>query len=161
MYAAREGAIEAVRVLADLGADLNAAAVPETDVSEKDMKAAAGGVGTTALVFAIINTHYDLAATLLDKGADPNVVDLAGMGPLYAAVDMNSMQWVQGRPAPIFTDNLDGPGMVKQLLRHKADPNARLKGRPLKRHHDAGSTLNFGAGTTPLMRRPDQRRGGR
>ena len=65
--------------------------------------AAADGVGTTALVFAIINVHYDLAAMLLEQGADPNVVDLAGMGPLYAAVDMNSLQWVQGRPAPILT----------------------------------------------------------
>ena len=74
------------------------------------------------------------------------------MGPLYAAVDMNSLQWVQGRPAPILTDTLDGAGMVRQLLQHKADPNARLKARPLKRHHDAGSTLNFGEGTTPLMR---------
>src|SRR5262249_8072128 len=33
-----------------------------------------------------------------------------------------------------------------------ANPNARLKRSPLKRHHDAGTTLNFGEGTTPLMR---------
>jgi ankyrin repeat protein len=152
MYAAREGAIDAARALAELGANLNLTAVPETDINEKDLKAAAAGVGTTALVFAIINVHYDLASMLLDKGADPNVVDLAGMGPLYAAVDMNSLQWVQGRPAPILTDTLDGTAIVKQLLQHKADPNARLTARPLKRHHDAGSTLNFGEGTTPLMR---------
>ena len=152
MFAAREGAIDAARALAELGANLNLTAVPETDVNEKDLRAAASGTGTSALVFAIINVHYDLAAMLLDKGADPNVVDLAGMGPLYAAVDMNSLQWVQGRPAPILTDALDGAGMVAQLLRHKADPNARLKARPLKRHHDAGSTLNFGEGTTPLIR---------
>jgi ankyrin repeat protein len=74
------------------------------------------------------------------------------MGPLYAAVDMNSLQWVQGRPAPILTDTLDGVALIARLLQHKADPNARLKARPLKRHHDAGSTLNFGEGTTPLMR---------
>ena len=152
MYAARDGAIDAARALAELGAGLNLTAVPETDISVKDVKAAADGVGTTALVFAIINVHYDLAAMLLDKGADPNIVDVAGMGALYAAVDMNSLQWVQGRPAPILTDTLDGVGMVRQLLQHRADPNARLKARPLKRHHDAGSTLNFGEGTTPLMR---------
>ena len=152
MYAAREGAIDAARALSELGAQLNLTAVPETDIGVKEMKAAADGVGTTALVLAIINVHYDLASMLLDKGADPNVVDLAGMGALYAAVDMNSLQWVQGRPAPILTDTLDGAGMVEQLLRHHANPNARLKARPLKRHHDAGSTLNFGEGTTPLMR---------
>jgi ankyrin repeat protein len=104
------------------------------------------------MVFAIINSHYDLASMLLDKGADPNVLDGSGMGALYAAVDMNSLQWVQGRPAPILRDRFDAVDLVARLLQKRADPNARLKTRPLKRHHDAGSTLNFGEGTTPLMR---------
>ena len=55
MYAARQNSSEAVRVLADAKADLN--------LTDPD--------GTTALVFAIINAHFDLAAMLLDKGADP------------------------------------------------------------------------------------------
>ncbi|HET9024742.1 MAG TPA: ankyrin repeat domain-containing protein [Burkholderiaceae bacterium] len=154
MFAARQGAIEAARALADLGANLNLAALPQTDVPLKpeEMKSAENGVGTTALVFAIINVHYDLAAVLLEKGANPNVLDLAGMGALYAATDMNSLQWVQGRPAPILTDKLDGVDLVRLLLQKGADPDARLKTRPLKRHHDAGSTMNFGEGTTPLMR---------
>ena len=154
MFAARQGAIDAARTLAELGANLNLAALPQTDVPLKadDMGSADRGIGTTALVFAIINVHYDLAAVLLEKGADPNVVDLAGMGALYAAVDMNSLQWVQGRPAPILADRLDGVDLVRLLLQKGADPNARLKTRPLKRHHDAGSTMNFGEGTTPLMR---------
>jgi len=154
MFAARQGSIDAARALADLHADLNATALPQTDVPLKpeEIKAGLNGVGTTALVEAIINVHYDLAAMLLDKGADPNVVDGSGMGALYAAVDMNSLQWVQGRPAPILTDGLDGSDLVKILLAKGANPNARLKSKPLKRHHDAGSTLNFGEGTTPLIR---------
>ena len=154
MFAARQGAIDAARALADLGANLNLAALPQTDIPLKpeEMRSADNGVGTSALVFAIINVHYDLAAVLLEKGANPNVLDLAGMGALYAAADMNSLQWVQGRPAPILTDRLDGVDIVRLLLQKGADPNARLKTRPLKRHHDAGSTLNFGEGTTPLMR---------
>ena len=76
----------------------------------------------------------------------------AKMGALYAAADMNSLQWVQGRPAPILTDTLDGVDIVRLLLQKGADPDARLRTRPLKRHHDAGSTLNLGEGTTPLMR---------
>jgi uncharacterized protein len=154
MFAAREGAIDAARTLAELGANLNVAALPQTDIPLKpeEFKAAEQGIGTTALVFAIINSHYDLAAVLLEKGADPNVVDVAGMGPLYAAVDMNSLQWVQGRPAPILTDKLDAVDVVKLLLDRGASPNARLKRAPLKRHHDAGTTLNLGQGTTPLMR---------
>ena len=154
MFAARQGAIDAARALADLGANLNLAALPQTDVPLKpeEMRSADNGVGTSALVFAIINVHYDLAAVLLEKGANPNVLDLAGMGALYAAADMNSLQWVQGRPAPILNDKLDGVDIVRLLLQKGADPNARLKTRPLKRHHDAGSTLNLGEGTTPLMR---------
>jgi ankyrin repeat protein len=155
MFAAREGAIDAATALADLGADLNATALPQTDVPLKADDIAAAGqsdIGTTAMVFAIINSHYDLASMLLDKGADPNVLDGSGMGALYAAVDMNSLQWVQGRPAPILRDRFDAVDLVARLLQKRADPNARLKTRPLKRHHDAGSTLNFGEGTTPLMR---------
>jgi ankyrin repeat protein len=154
MYAARQGSFEAAEALATLGADLNAAALPQTDVPLRgeELRAAENGIGTTALVEAIINVHYDLAAMLLDKGADPNVADGSGMAALYAAVDMNSLQWVQGRPAPILSDRLDGVDLVKKLLEKGANPNARLKSKPLKRHHDAGSTMNFGEGTTPLMR---------
>ena len=154
LFAARQGAIDAARVLADLKVNLNATALPQTDVPLKpeEIKAGLNGVGTTALVEAIINVHYDLAAMLLEKGADPNIVDGSGMGALYAAVDMNSLQWVQGRPAPILTDRLDGSDLVKLLLEKGANPNARLKSKPLKRHHDAGSTLNFGEGTTALIR---------
>jgi ankyrin repeat protein len=154
MFAARQGSIEAARALADASADLDAAALPQTDVPLKaeDLKGAEQGIGTTALVFAIINSHFDLAAMLLEKGADPNRTDIAGMGALYAAVDMNSLQWTQGRPAPIFTDRLDAIDLVELLLKKGANPNARLKRGPLKRHHDAGTTLNLGEGTTPLIR---------
>lgn len=152
MFAAREGALAAAAALADLGADLDAVAVPQTDVPSSALESLAEGVGTTALVYAIINVHFDLAAMLLEKGADPNVADLAGMAALYAAVDMNSLQWVQGRPAPILSDRLDGVDLVALLLEKGANPDAQLTGRPLKRHHDAGSTMNFSEGTTPLMR---------
>ena len=154
MFAARDGATAAATALAELGANLNDVALPETDIPLKgdDLTSADRGIGTSALVFAIINSHFDLAAMLLDKGADPNVADVSGMAALYAAVDMNSIQWTQGRPAPIFTDRLDAVDVVKKLLEKGANPNARLKRPPLKRHHDAGTTLNFGEGATPLMR---------
>ena len=59
MFAAREGAIDAARALADLGADLNATALPQTDVPLKPEEIAAAqakNIGTSALVFAIINS---------------------------------------------------------------------------------------------------------
>jgi ankyrin repeat protein len=153
MFAARDGALDGTRALVELGANLDLTALPQTDVAlvpaELDR---ARGVGTTALVLAIINAHYDVAAMLLDGGADPNIADLTGMAALYAAVDMNSLQWTQGRPAPIETDRLDALGLIGKLLAHGADPNARLKTAPLKRHHDAGTTLSFREGATPLIR---------
>ncbi len=154
MFAARHGALEAARALADLGSDLDAVALPQTDIplTAEQRLAAENGVGTTALVFAIINVHYDLAAMLIEKGANLHVEDVAGMTALYAATDMNTLQWVQGRPAPVLTDRLDAVDIVRLLLERGADPNVQLKARPLRRHHDAGSTLNFGEGATPLMR---------
>jgi len=154
MYAARQGSLDAARALVDLHADVNAVALPQTDVPLKpeDRDAFAHGVGTTAMVYAIINVHYDLAAMLLEHGADPNISDIAGMGALYAAVDMASLQWTQGRPAPILLDRVDGADLVTLILAKGANPNARLTRAPLKRHHDAGTTLNFGPGATPLMR---------
>jgi hypothetical protein len=38
--------------------------------------------GVTALILAVINAHYDVAALLIERGADPNVADSTGMTPL-------------------------------------------------------------------------------
>jgi len=135
MYASRQGAIAAARALAESGADLNA-----TDPA-----------GASALVLAIINSHYDLAAMLLEKGADPNVADQAGMTPLYAAVDMHTEGWRQGRPAVKPSGDLDSVDVVKALLARGANPNLALKAPTLQRVHSKGDAA-LGAGTTPLMR---------
>jgi ankyrin repeat protein len=108
--------------------------------------------GATALVIAIINANYEFAALLIDAGADANVVDNeAGMGPLYAAVDMHRLAVGHGRPNPRLAGTMDAVDIVKMLLAHKADPNARLKAPLLQRHHTAGDG-SLGAGATPLMR---------
>jgi ankyrin repeat protein len=153
MYAARDGSLEAARTLVELGASLNTVALPQTDVVlTPEVRKAADSVGTTALVYAIINAHFDLAAMLVDAGADPNVADTSGMAALYAAVEMSTLQWVQSRPAPIWRDTLDAAALAKKLLARGADPNAKLKSAPIKISLDPGATLNFNRGTTPLMR---------
>jgi ankyrin repeat protein len=107
--------------------------------------------GTTALVFAIINAHYDSAAVLIEKGADPNIGDLSGMAALYATVDIHTLRWTFGRPAPFITDTRTAVDVARMLLEHGADPNARLKRATLARHHDAGDR-QLNSGSTPLMR---------
>jgi ankyrin repeat protein len=135
MYAARQNAIDAVRALADAKADLNAA---DPDRS-------------TALLIAVINANYDLADVLLERGADPNLGDSTGMTPVYAAVDLNTFPDTPGRPAPKPAGAIDHAGMVRTLLRHGANPNARLTAPILVRVHDRGDGT-LGAGATPLMR---------
>ena len=155
MYAAREGAIDAARALVDLKADVNLVALPQTTdvaLTSEIRQGIDKHVGTTALVYAIINAHFDLAAMLVEHGADPNIADHTGMAALYAAVEWNTLQWVQSRPAPIWRDRLDGAGLVQVLLKRGANPDARLTLTPPKISLDPGATLNFGAGATPLMR---------
>lgn len=135
MYAARQNALEAVDALAAAGANLN--------LVDPD--------GTTALVIAIINAHYELAALLLDHGADPDLGDTSGMAALYAAVDMNTFTETPGRPAPLPAGEMDAVDMVRTLLAHGANPNARLSSPILVRVHDRGDR-NLGEGATPLMR---------
>src|SRR5262249_41765128 len=82
MYAGRQGQINAMTALAEVGANLN-----EVDPE-----------GSTALVIAIINAHYEAASRLAEKGADPNIGDAAGMAALYAAVDMAHPASLTNRP---------------------------------------------------------------
>jgi ankyrin repeat protein len=135
MYAARQGATDAVRVLADAGADLGAA--------DPD--------GNTALLLAIVNGHYDLAQALIEAGAEVNQADARGMAPLYAAVDRHTPVWVFGRPTRPSPNRLDSLAIVTALLAGGANPNAALTGKVLPRYmRDQDDVL--GAGTTPLMR---------
>jgi ankyrin repeat protein len=136
MYAARDGAIDAVRALADSGADLN--------LVDPD--------GTTALTLAIINGHFDTAVALLEKGADPNVADKNGMTPLYAAVDMHTIQTVWGRPMPLLEDATDPAGMVQALLEHGANPDVPLLRPIIGRHTRNTGDPSLSEGTTALAR---------
>jgi len=135
MYAARQDAKDAVRALAESGADLNA--------QDAD--------GTTALQFAIINQHYDMAAILLEKGANPNVADNTGMTSVYAAVDMRDFRSDIGRPPRQSLDKLGALDVLRLGLKHGGNPNAQLRKPVLGRHHGFGDA-SLGEGATALMR---------
>ncbi len=135
MLAARQGSLEAARALAAGGARLN--------LTDPD--------GMSALVIAIINGHNEVASALLEAGADPNVADSVGMAALYAAVDMHTQDPMTNRPATRISGDVDGVELVKRVLAHGADVNARLKAPLLQRQHNGGDP-NLGDGATPLMR---------
>jgi ankyrin repeat protein len=135
MYAARQDAREAIGALVTAAANLNGV--------DPD--------GTSALTLAIINAHYEAASMLLDAGADPNLADARGMTPMYAAVDMNTLDETPGRPAPKIASSLDSLAMIERLLARGANANAALKATIFERLHNNADPV-LGEGATPLMR---------
>ncbi len=110
-FAAREGHLDAVRALVAGGANVNLVS---------------GGEKTSPLVEAIINGHIDLAAFLLERGADPNLANIDGLTALYATIDM---RWRHNTwyPQPTIeeetTPYLD---LMSALLDRGANVNARV-----------------------------------
>lgn len=135
LFAARQGDLESGQTLLQAGADVNQ--------GDPD--------GSTPLIEAIINFHFDFAAFLLDHGADPNASDGKGRSPLYAAVDMYSLD-TSTRPSPRPPDKLDALDIVKALLAHGANPNAQLISVIRPRGVLDGADSTMGAGATPFLR---------
>jgi ankyrin repeat protein len=134
-YAARQGALDAVRALASApGIDLN--------LTDPD--------GVSALLYATLNGHYDTAAYLLEQGANPNVADHYGRTLLYATIDMSRLE-PEPRP-PARTDDAVTPLDLARLALDKgADPNASITGKIPSRC--ANGCYTAGAeGATPLWR---------
>jgi len=135
MYAARQGSLEAARVLVDAGAD--------KDARDPDL--------STPAIIATINGHYDVAGMLVERGADPNLSDTSGMAVLYGAVDMNMPAEIYGRPNRKSTSTISALDLVRVALAHGADVNAQLRTATVQRAHTPGDGL-LGAGATPLLR---------
>lgn len=91
-FAARQGHIGVIDALLANGADVNAPMVNSGGGGRTPRK------GTSALILAIENGHFDLATRLLECGADPN--DLrSGTAPLHV------LSWVR---KPVRGDGIDG-----------------------------------------------------
>jgi uncharacterized protein len=112
LFAVRQGNTAAALALLESGAKVN-------QVSEGDH--------TSPLLMATINGHFDLAKTLLARGADPKLASDAGATPLYATINV---QWAAKSlyPQPTAqtqqqTTYLD---LMEALLKAGADVNARL-----------------------------------
>jgi len=137
LYAGREGCLDCVKTLVEGGADVNLAD-PE---------------GVTPLIISITNTHFDIGAYLLSKGANPNKWDWWGRTPLYEAVDLNTLPH-GGRPDSPSLDATTSLKMIELLLNAGANPNMQLKLLPPFRSvgADRGVDSMLSIGTTPLLR---------
>lgn len=136
LFAARQNDVKSAGILLAAGADVNQSAQD----------------GTSPILVAILNGHYTLANFLLDKGANPNVVDGKGRAALYAAVDMRNLEW-STRPAPPEKDPMTELDLIKALIAHGANPNARLtKKIPLRGQPSFDGRWANMIGATPFWR---------
>jgi uncharacterized protein len=150
LFAAREGRIAAVEALLKAGADMN----ESLPVRRRSPPAAgqptapppSNEIGLNAFLLAAANAHYELAAWLLDRGADPNA---APQG--YTA--LHQVSWVRkagiagsNNPAPQGSGNMDSLTFVRKLVAKGAQLNARVTKRP-----GMGVTTLNSIGATPFL----------
>jgi ankyrin repeat protein len=135
LFAVRGGYIEAANALLDAGANVN-------DV---------GPDKTPALHIAIINAHWQLAAALVDRGADVKVESPGGTAlHQLARARGGKYMWKtpSGLPMPEATGSITAIQLAKTLLAHGADPNARITKLSNSNTERAGRQTS---GLTPLM----------
>ena len=150
LYAVREGRIDATLALLEAGANLTEVLPPGNDGPVEpptipDAPANTQG-GTSALVLAVRNAHYQLATLLLEAGADPN-------NAAQGWTALHEVTWVRrpGRganfPGPVGSGNTDSLAFVRRLVAAGANPNARMTRRP---RNGLLSALNR-IGATPFL----------
>ena len=150
-FAAREGDIESVTRLLAARVDVNLLSVPETAAAGRGVAYQSTlSAGSTPLLVATMRGHVPMALYLLDHGAAPDAGD-AGLTPLHWAAGT----WEGGVSNPVygFSDPMSGiPNrrerlqLIKALLAHGANPNARMTKRPF-----IGGGYEDAAGATPFL----------
>ena len=122
LFAVREGKIAAVKTLLEAGADLNES-LPSRRGGASPPAAAEPGIN--AFMLAVDNAHYELAALLLDKGADANAGPL-GFTALHQITWLRRPGGGDNNPAPQGSGNMDSLEFVRKLVAHGAKVNARV-----------------------------------
>lgn len=96
--------------------------------------------GTTALAWAAMRSNVEIARALLKAGADPDLANELGIGPLLLAIQNGSAELAElllanGADPNLARENGETPlmaaarlgqtGVIRMLLDHGADTNAR------------------------------------
>jgi ankyrin repeat protein len=140
LFAVRGGHTNIVLALLKAGVDVNEPAQPPRNVHKFLRK------GASALTTAVENGHFELAALLIDLGADPNDMR-SGFTPLHI------LSWIrkpdrgedEGDPVPEGSGNLTSEQLIRRLVAKGANVNAQLTGGP-----SGGGRINR-KGCTPFM----------
>lgn len=150
LFAARSGQIGVVKTLLDAGADMSDSLPvrtrPRTAAAAASTIPAEPEVGLNAFLLAAANAHYELAAWLLDRGADPNAAPQGWTA-------LHQVSWVRkagasgsNNPAPEGSGTMDSLEFVRKLVAKGAVLNARVTKRP-----GMGVTTLNSIGATPLL----------
>lgn len=150
-FAVREGRIGVVEALLEAGVDVNEPFSPRKP-SRKGPP-----VGTGALRLAVTNAHFELAAHLLDAGADPNEI-VPGYSLLHLITNVRQPGIGDNDPAPQGSGSMTSLELVRRLVAAGADVNARMTKHVnfgnTRLHRDKATPFFLAAGTAdaPLLR---------
>jgi ankyrin repeat protein len=130
LLAARQGSPEVIRVLLNEGQDVNEE-VPKVGNGRGGIKP-----GTSALIMAVMNGHFELALELVEAGADPNDMrtGLSVLHILPEVMNPHNGDGPNGQPAPRGSGRLSSRQFLEKMVQAGADINLRVAsaGKPRK-----------------------------
>jgi ankyrin repeat protein len=159
-FAVREGRIETARALLEKGIDVNAPL-------QRRERGAEGNAnpnyilyrpiarGTSPLLLAVQNGHYELAIALVEAGANPNDVQM-GFSPLHILSAVRKPDSSDGSDPspPTGSGSLTSLQFAREMVKRGANVNLRLdKGAP---RFPATSSRIETAGATPFLLAADR-----
>ena len=127
LFAVREGRLAVVRALLENGVDVNEV-IPVDGTRRRGFGGPAPRAGLSALHLAVMNAHFELAAALLDAGANPNA-DLPGYTPLHTITVVRKPGVGDNDPAPEGSGGMSSLELVKRLVARGASVDAKMTKR--------------------------------